>query len=43
VTDEVDVAALVAQLRAVGQTVAAAESLTGGLVTATLVDVAGGR
>ncbi|MFS0884653.1 CinA family protein [Aeromicrobium sp. 179-A 4D2 NHS] len=40
-TDEVDVAALVAQLRAVGHTVAAAESLTGGLVTATLVDVAG--
>ena len=40
-TDEVDVAALVADLRAAGHTVAAAESLTGGLVTATLVDVAG--
>lgn len=37
----VDPAAVVAALRAAGQTVATAESLTGGLVCATLVDVAG--
>lgn len=36
-----DPAAVVAALRAAGQTVATAESLTGGLVCATLVDVAG--
>lgn len=40
-TRQVDVAAVVAALRAAGQTVAAAESLTGGLVCATLVDVPG--
>lgn len=40
-THPVDVAAVVAALRAADQTVAAAESLTGGLVCATLVDVPG--